>query len=167
MSICAFTLGLSFVFGDIRPLGHAQTDCTHCTHSTHYSLFASFTLWHEHPFSGCLCTTNAVSSTFDFKGVICTVRPSLSCSLSLNVFFFSLHGSSGSSVHYVLGKQPGQNEREREGKLQSAKTWKQFPFHFAARTCHCPALTCPIQLACNGQKKRRKGRERAKTACNH
>lgn len=35
----------------------------------------------------------------------------LSLSLSLNVFFFLLHGSSGSSVHYVLGKQPGQRAR--------------------------------------------------------
>lgn len=154
MSICESTLGFLLFFGHMD----RHRLCIHCTHSTHYSLFTSFTLRHEHPFLGLpLDTTNAVSSTFDFKGVICTVLPSLSTlplPLSLSVFFFLLHGSSGSSVHYVLGKQPGQRARgggagEDAAVCQDMKT-------VSARTCHCPPLTCLIQLACNGQKRERR-----------
>lgn len=50
-------------------------------------------------------------------------------------------------------------ERERE-RLRGSCSWrgvcqdmKTVSIPFSARTCHCPPLTCPIELACNGQKK--------------
>lgn len=141
--------------------------CIHCTHSTHYSLFTSFTLRHEHPFLGLpLDTTNAVSSTFDFKGVICTVLPSLS-TLPLSVCFSS-YCTEVAEVLFIMSLANSRaRELEGEGEGEDAAVCQDMET-VSARTCHCPPLTCLIQLACNGQKgERRDEAGKKKTACNH
>lgn len=132
----------------------------------HYS-YALFTLSDMNILFRAACTTNAVSSTFDFKGVICTVLPTAPSPISM---CFSSYCTEVAEVLFIMSLA---NSLAREREIDSVRgrgscSWRgvwqgmeTVAIPFSARTCHCPPLTCPIELACNGQKKR------GKTACNH
>lgn len=109
-----------FHFGDIRPPLDIQRLFTaqYSALTVHYSQ-ALFNLSDMNILFRAACTTNAVSSTFDFKGVICTVLlifPS-SLPLSLSLMCFSSYCTEVAEVLFIMSLA-NSLAREREGETE-------------------------------------------------
>lgn len=151
---------LSFILGTFDPRwtfrGYSQRSTQHSlftirklystslTWTSFFGLPAQQTLSHQH------LTSKESFAQYSWSSPSLPLPPSL-------LMCFSSYCTEVAEVLFIMSlanSLASEREGERLRGSCGCQDMKTVSIPFSARTCHCPPLTCPIELACNGQKKK-------------